>query len=44
MMSIFDSYANETGVIPPDLTDFKLPSQLTSAGHQNLEALTDIEG
>jgi hypothetical protein len=44
MMSIYDSYANATEVIPPDLTDFRLPSQPTSAGHQNLEALTDIEG
>lgn len=43
MAAVYDAYANETGVIPPDFNAFELPPQLTDIDKRHLEALTSME-
>ncbi|HSA72788.1 MAG TPA: arylsulfatase [Nitrososphaeraceae archaeon] len=43
MAAVYDTYANETRVIPPDFVAFQLPEQLTDIDQRHLEALASME-
>jgi hypothetical protein len=43
MAAVYDAYANETGVIPPDFNAFEVPSQLEDIDQRHLESLASME-
>ena len=43
MATVYDAYANETQVVPPDFVAFQLPEQLTDIDQRHLEALASME-